>query len=104
MNAGGKRGGASVEDSGAPLVLVPNGKENRHKDEDKMKTLKWNFIQPRKEFVEQLKDQLQPCVSSTFFLQLFHDDFKKHIVALDTLTKVSGAVLIEGLYNVVCLN
>ncbi len=54
-----------------------------------MKTLKWNFAQPRKEHVEQLKDQIQPCVSSAVFTQLFHDDFKKHIVVLETLTKVS---------------
>ncbi len=53
-----------------------------------MKTLKWNFNQPRKEHVEQLHDQLQPCVSATLFSQLFHDDFKKHIEALGTLTKV----------------
>lgn len=88
---GGKKGGA-VEDAGAVLVVVPNGKEGRHKDEDKMKVLKWNFNQPRKEHVEQLKDQLQPCVNSALFTQLFHDDFKKHIVALETLTKVCGWV------------
>ena len=70
-------------------MYVPHGKEGRHKDEDRMKTLKWNFVQPRKEHVEQLKDQMQPCVSSTLFSQLFHDDFKKHIVVLDTLTKVN---------------
>lgn len=90
--AGSKKGGAAAEDSGAALVLVPNGKESRHRDEDKMKTIKWNFEQPRREHVEQLKDQLQPCVSSTLFAQLFHDDFKKHIVALETLTKVGGWV------------
>lgn len=71
------------------LVLVSNGKESRNKDEDKMKSLKWNFNSPRKEHVEQLKDQMQPCVNNTLFAQLFHDDFKKHIVALDTLVKVS---------------
>ena len=69
-------------------MLVPNGKEGRQRDEEKMKSLKWNFAQPRREYVDQLKDQLQPCVSSTLFTQLFHDDFKKHIVALETLTKV----------------
>ena len=72
---------------------MPNAKEGRHRDEDKMKTLKWNFNQPRKEHVEQLKDQMQPSVSSTLFTQLFHDDFKKHILVLDTLTKVFVYVL-----------
>ena len=88
--AGGKKGGA--EDPGAPLVLVPHGKEGRHKDEDKSKTLKWNFAQPRREYVDQLKDQMLPCVSSTIYAQLFHDDFKKHIVALESLTKVGVAL------------
>ena len=53
-------------------------------------TLKWNFALPRSEHVEQLKEQLQPCVSSALFTQLFHDDFKHHLTALATLTKVGG--------------
>jgi len=85
---GSKKGGAGEEESGSLFVLVKNGKEARMKDEEKMKTLKWNFSQPRREHVEQLKDQMQPCVSATILTQLFHDDFKKHITALDTLTKV----------------
>ena len=79
---------ASSESSGAALVFVPNGKESRTKDEEKMKTLKWNFNQPRSEHINQLKEQLQPCVSAALFSQLFHDDFKQHIAALATLTKV----------------
>ena len=68
------------------------GRRAATRTRDKLKTLKWNFNMPRKEHVEQLKDQLQPCVSSTLFAQLFHDDFKKHIVALDTLIKVGVVV------------
>ena len=60
------------------------------KDEEKMKTLKWNFASPRSEFIEQLKEQIQPCVSAAFYTQLFHDDFKQHIAALALLTKVSS--------------
>ena len=90
---GGKKGGgASTEESGALLVLGSHSKEARHKDEDKGRVLKWNFAQPRREYVEQLRDQFQPCASPTLFSQLFHDDFKKHIAALEQLTKV-GVVL-----------
>ena len=87
---GQKKGGSSTAEvsSGAPLVYVPNGKENRMKDEEKLKTLKWNFNQPRSEHIEQLKEQLVPCVSADLHSQLFHDDFKKHITALATFTKV----------------
>ena len=58
------------------------------KDEDKMKTLKWNFTAPRAEHIAQLKDQLQTCVSSELLAQMSHDDFKHHLKAIDTLTKV----------------
>ena len=93
-NSDTKKGGAAAEDSGAAFILVPHGKESRNKDEEKLKTLKWNFNQPRKEHVEQLKDQFLTCVNSTLFSQLFHDDFKKHIVALDTMTKVGVTLMI----------
>lgn len=57
-------------------------------DEEKaLKTLKWNFDVPRKEFVEQLKTQLEPCVNRALLTQMFHDDFKHHINALQTLQK-----------------
>lgn len=42
---------------------------------------------PRKEFVEQLKQQFETCVNRTLLTQLFHDDFKHHINALTTLIK-----------------
>ncbi len=108
---GGKKGTAAEEEAGALFVVVKNGKEGRMKDEEKMKTLKWNFGQPRKEHVEQLKEQMQPCVSSVIHVQLFHDDFKKHITALDTLTKVSskggggkGAVYVSQYCVCVCVH
>ena len=88
--SGGKdKKGSGAESSGAPLVFVPNGKESRMKDEEKLKTLKWNFASPRTEFIDQLKEQMQPCVSTALYSQLFHDDFKQHIAALGILTKVS---------------
>lgn len=100
---GQKKGGSSAAEvsSGAPLVYVPNGKESRMKDEEKLKTVKWNFNQPRSEHMDQLKEQLVPCVSSDLHSQLFHDDFKKHITALATLTKVSS--LIHNIEVHVCM-
>lgn len=85
--ASSKKGAAEVS-SGPSLVVVPNGKESRQKDEEKLKTLKWNFQSPRSEHIEQLKEQMVPCVSADLHAGLFHDDFKKHIAALATLTKV----------------
>ena len=45
-----------------------------------------DFSTPRNEFIEQLKDQMQPCVSRPLLTQLFHD-FKHHIAALGTLVQ-----------------
>ncbi|KAL1129715.1 hypothetical protein AAG570_012659, partial [Ranatra chinensis] len=41
-----------------PLLQVNNLKHQRIIDEQKMKTLKWNFTSPRPEFVELLRDQM----------------------------------------------
>lgn len=68
--------------------LVPSNKNKRIDEEKALKVLKWNFDVPRKEFVEQLKMQLEPCVNKTLLTQMFHDDFKHHINALQTLSKV----------------
>ena len=57
--------------------------------------LKWSFSTPRSEFVEQLKDQMQPCVSRPLLTQLFHDDFKQHIAALGTLKEVCGVLCVH---------
>ena len=69
------------------------------KDDEKMKVLKWNFGQPRREHVDQLKDQMHPCVNATVLVQLFHDDFKKHIAALETFTKVRTVLHGSGSRN-----
>ena len=50
--------------------------------------LKWNFGTPRPEHLEQLKEQLTPCLSKKQFAEMFHADFKHHIVALEALIKV----------------
>jgi cytoskeleton-associated protein 5 len=65
-----------------------SNKNKRMEDERSLKTLKWNFDVPRKEFVEQLKTQIEVAgFNRTLQTQLFHDDFKFHINALITFTK-----------------
>lgn len=73
------------EDLSPPLSV--SNKNKRMDDEKALKVLKWNFDVPRKEFVEQLKIQFEPCVNRTLLGQLFHDDFKHQITALTTLIK-----------------
>lgn len=69
-------------------------KNQRFKDEQKLKILKWNFSQPRPEFVDLLKDQMTTSnVNRTLMTQLFHNDFKQHLKALDTLSKYIDADL-----------
>jgi cytoskeleton-associated protein 5 len=65
-----------------------SNKTKRVEEEKALKTLKWNFDVPRKEFTDQLKAQMETAgFNRTLMTQLFHDDFKYHISALQTLTK-----------------
>lgn len=99
--AGNKKGGSGAGNSGAPgkkkgqeeedlspPLKVSNGKEQRIKDEKNLKVFKWNFPTPRPEFIEQLRQQMEPTFNRTLMDQLFHADFKFHIKAMDTLIKV----------------
>ena len=61
--------------------------------------MKWNFSTPRGEYIEQLKEQMRSCVSSTMLANLFHADFKFHLKAITTLTEVTGGLL--SYYNFV---
>jgi cytoskeleton-associated protein 5 len=65
-----------------------SNKTKRMEDERTLKTLKWNFDVPRKEFVEQLKTQIETVgFNRTLMTQLFHDDFKFQLNALVIFTK-----------------
>ncbi|KAK7477171.1 hypothetical protein BaRGS_00031556, partial [Batillaria attramentaria] len=72
------------EDTG-PVMNLTVSKEQRFKDEKNMKVLKWNFIELRGEFVEQLRGQMEKNFSPSFMTQLFHTDFKFHIKAIEQL-------------------
>uniref|UniRef100_A0A1A8N3F8 Cytoskeleton associated protein 5 n=1 Tax=Nothobranchius pienaari TaxID=704102 RepID=A0A1A8N3F8_9TELE len=74
------------EDKSGPIfVLVPNAKEQRIKEEKQLKILKWNFITPRDEYVEQLKTQMSTCFATWLQDELFHLDFQRHVKAIGVM-------------------
>ncbi|XP_028404850.1 cytoskeleton-associated protein 5-like isoform X2 [Dendronephthya gigantea] len=75
------------EDDGPILVANPNGRDSRMKAEKELKVLKWNFTTPLDDHIQQLKEQMNACVSKTMLENLFHKDFKYHVVALTALSK-----------------
>lgn len=72
---------------GAIFIVVPNGKEQRVKEERALKVLKWNFTTPRDEYIEQLKTQISSCVARWLLEELFHADFQHHNKALGIMTE-----------------
>ncbi|KAJ7391009.1 hypothetical protein OS493_021029 [Desmophyllum pertusum] len=83
-----KKSAADAENEGPPL-LRHNGKDGRFKDEKELKVLKWNFTAPRADFVEQLKEQTRPCFGKSLHTNLFHADFKYHLMAISTLQQAA---------------
>lgn len=76
------------EDHSGPIfTVIPNGKDQRIKDEKALKVLKWNFTTPRDEYIEQLKTQMSACVAKWLQDEMFHADFQHHIKALAVLTE-----------------
>ncbi|XP_066151261.1 protein mini spindles [Euwallacea fornicatus] len=70
----------------SPLLVVNNLKHQRTIDESKLKVLKWNFTQPREEFVDLLKDQMTAAnVNRNLTSNMFHSDFRYHIKAIESL-------------------
>lgn len=82
----GKKRDDDVDTS--PLLQVNNLKNQRVIDEQKLKTLKWNFTTPREEFVELLKDQMIAAnVNKGLIANMFHADFKYHLRAIEALSE-----------------
>ncbi|XP_063254512.1 cytoskeleton-associated protein 5 isoform X2 [Prinia subflava] len=71
--------------SGPIFIIVPNGKEQRMKEERALKVLKWNFTTPRDEYIEQLKTQMSTCVAKWLQDEMFHADFQHHNKALTVM-------------------
>ncbi|XP_063800617.1 cytoskeleton-associated protein 5 isoform X2 [Pseudophryne corroboree] len=83
-----KPAGKDEEDKSGPIfIIVPNGKEQRVKDEKGLKVLKWNFPAPRDEYIEQLKTQMSTCIAKWLQDELFHADFQRHIKAMAVMTE-----------------
>lgn len=81
-----KAGAKDEEDKSGPIfTLVPNGKEQRVKEEKALKILKWNFMTPRDEYVEQLKTQMSTCMAKWLLDELFHFDFQRHVKAIGAM-------------------
>nr|XP_024218942.1 protein mini spindles [Halyomorpha halys] len=76
------------ENDGGPLLQVNSMKTQRVIDEQKLKTLRWNFVTPRTEFFDLLREQMTVAnVNKTLVAHMFHNDFRYHIRAIDALTE-----------------
>lgn len=85
----------------SPLLVTNNLKTQRTIDETKLKVLKWNFVSPREEFVDLLREQMTTAgVNRTLMQNMFHSDFKYHIRAIESLSEDladNGEALISNL-------
>uniref|UniRef100_T1JI26 TOG domain-containing protein n=1 Tax=Strigamia maritima TaxID=126957 RepID=T1JI26_STRMM len=85
---GGKTSGKRKDDDVDPSPSLQANclKDQRLNDEQRLKVLKWNFTAPRDEFYDQLKDQMTTAgVNRNLLANMFHNDFKFHIRAIETL-------------------
>uniref|UniRef100_H2Z395 TOG domain-containing protein n=1 Tax=Ciona savignyi TaxID=51511 RepID=H2Z395_CIOSA len=76
-----------AQDTTPMFIALPNGKEQRMKDEAKLKTIKWHFNVPRDELIVQLQGQLSTCVSPSLITEMFHMDFQHHLKAIVMLNQ-----------------
>uniref|UniRef100_A0A0N4ZIB0 TOG domain-containing protein n=1 Tax=Parastrongyloides trichosuri TaxID=131310 RepID=A0A0N4ZIB0_PARTI len=80
---------STSESTNLETVLSSNSNKNqRFKDEAKLKLLKWQFEVPQPEHLQQLQSQLKEVVSIDLFNKLYNKDFKQQLKALDTLISV----------------
>lgn len=88
-SAGNRKDSEDVDTS--PLLQVNNLKQQRTSDEQRLRVLRWDFSTPRAEFITQLKDQMTNAgMNRQLVSNMFHQDFKFHIKAIDALNEVSG--------------
>lgn len=88
-----------TEEDSSPLMTLTVPKEQRFKEERALKILKWNFMEPRGEFIDQLKLQMEKNFNKTMMDQLFHADFKFHIKAIESLIKCISTLHDETVGN-----
>lgn len=87
------------EEDFGPVMTITVTKEQRIKEEKAMKVLKWNFIELRPEFVEQLKLQMEKNFNKGIMAELFHADFKSHIKAIEQLIQCMDSHQKETINN-----
>ncbi|XP_005107466.1 cytoskeleton-associated protein 5 [Aplysia californica] len=75
------------EEDFGPTMTMTVMKEQRVKEEKAMKILKWNFLELKQEYVEQLRNQMEKNFNRAVMADLFHTDFKSHIKAIEQLIK-----------------
>ncbi|XP_014276098.1 protein mini spindles [Halyomorpha halys] len=76
------------ENQRVPLLQVNSLKTQRIIDEQKLKTLRWNFLTPTPEFFQLLREQMIVAnVDKTLVAHMFHNDFRYHIRAIDALNE-----------------
>ncbi|CAB0005062.1 unnamed protein product [Nesidiocoris tenuis] len=75
------------EDVETGLMLKVNSLKNQRSiDDQKSKTIKWNFTTPRAEYVDLLRDQMTTAgFNKNLIANMFHVDFKYHLKAIDSL-------------------
>ncbi|XP_045137050.1 cytoskeleton-associated protein 5-like isoform X4 [Portunus trituberculatus] len=84
--SGGRKEAEDVDTS--PLLQVNNLKQQRALDEQRLRILRWDFTTPRAEFITQLKDQMTTAgLNRQLTSNMFHQDFKFHIKAIDSLNE-----------------
>ncbi|KAG0714752.1 Cytoskeleton-associated protein 5 [Chionoecetes opilio] len=72
----------------SPMLQINTLKQQRTLDEQRLRVLRWDFTAPRAEFVSQLKDQMTTAgLNRQLTSNMFHQDFKFHIKAIDSLNE-----------------
>lgn len=74
------------QDTGPLMNGNIKAKEQRFADEKSLKVLKWNFISPRDEYFQLLRDQMTAAEWQPLLITYcFNSDFKNHIKAIDSM-------------------
>ncbi|XP_055907668.1 protein mini spindles isoform X2 [Eupeodes corollae] len=72
----------------SPLLAINNTKNQRLIDEQKLRVLKWTFTQPREEFTDLLREQMNTAnVNKGLMANMFHDDFRYHLKVIESLNE-----------------
>ncbi|CAG2202668.1 CKAP5 [Mytilus edulis] len=88
-----------ADEDTSPFMTLTETKEKRFKEEKALKVLKWNFIELRGEFIEQLRTQMEKNFNKTIMDQMFQTDFKLHIKAIESLMKCINSLHDETVGN-----